>query len=167
MVEREYKHKKEKNKDKTKNLIKDKMQVIFFYISIALTVIFHFILPISTVIISPYTYIGLILIGIGLVYNFWAVFTLKKFETTYEFYDTPTTLVTSGPFSKSRNPIYLGGIVLMIGVSIFLGSLITFIFPPIVIIILHFYYIPIEEKKMEDLFGNDYLKYKKDVRRWI
>lgn len=167
MVEKESKNKKENTRDKTKNPIKGKMQVIFFYSSIALTVIFHFILPITIVIISPFTYIGLILIGLGLVYNLWAVITLKKFETTYEFYNTPTYLVTSGPFSKTRNPIYLGGIVLMIGVSIFLGSLITFIFPPIVFIVLHFYYIPIEEKKMEDLFGNDYLKYKKDVRRWI
>ena len=87
--------------------------------------------------------------------------------TTIDFYEAPNRLVTDGPFHISRNPIYLSGVILSLGVAILLGSLITFVFPIALLVILDRYYVPFEEKRLEETFGTQYLEYKQRVRRWI
>ncbi len=82
-------------------------------------------------------------------------------------YEIPTSLVTEGPFHISRQPIYLGMIFILLGEAILLGSLITFIFPVIFMILMEKIFIPVEEKNLETAFGEKYLDYKKKVRRWI
>ena len=75
--------------------------------------------------------------------------------------------MTSGLFAYSRNPIYLGFTIALIGVAIVLGNLfaldglLAFIFAT------NFWYIPFEEVAMENQFREDYLAYKKKVRRWL
>jgi protein-S-isoprenylcysteine O-methyltransferase Ste14 len=63
--------------------------------------------------------------------------------------------------------MYLGMMSILLGVAIFLGSLISFAFPIIFIIIMEKLFIPLEEKNLEKKFGNQYIDYKKRVRRWI
>jgi protein-S-isoprenylcysteine O-methyltransferase Ste14 len=58
-------------------------------------------------------------------------------------------------------------VILSLGVAILLGSLITFVFPIALLVILDRYYIPFEEKRLEETFGAEYLEYKQKVRRWI
>ncbi|MFQ6088379.1 MAG: methyltransferase family protein [Candidatus Methanofastidiosia archaeon] len=136
---------------------------IFFVLAIGL----HFILPIERIIYSPYTYLGFIFILFGIVLNIWSVRLLKKKNTTINFYETSNKLVIDGPFRISRNPIYLSGVILSLGIVILLGSLITFVFPIALLLILNKLYIPFEEMKLEKTFGREYLKYKQKVRRWI
>lgn len=143
------------------------MPPTYFNIFLILAIGLHFILPIKRVIHSPYTYLGLILISLGVVLNVWSVGTLKGKNTTIDFHGTPQRLVTDGPFHISRNPAYLGGIILSLGVAVLLGSLITFVFPIVLVLILDKLYIPSEEKSLEELFSEEYLKYKRRVRRWI
>jgi len=61
----------------------------------------------------------------------------------------------------------LGGIVAEFGLAILLGSLVTFVFPTIFFLLLHFLFIPNEETQLKTLFGNEYLDYMKRVRKWI
>jgi protein-S-isoprenylcysteine O-methyltransferase Ste14 len=75
--------------------------------------------------------------------------------------------MTSGPFSISRNPLYLGGIVIFFGMAL----LINFLWPLLALIISAilcqtFLILP-EEKYLEEKFGEEYLVYKSTVRRWI
>jgi protein-S-isoprenylcysteine O-methyltransferase Ste14 len=127
----------------------------------------HFILPIKRIIHSPYTYLGLIIILFGVALNVWSTRLLKKKRATIDLYETPTRLVTDGPFRISRNPLYLGGVILSLGIAVLLGSLITFVFPTALLLILDKLYIPAEEKRLEKTFGKEYLEYKQRVRRWI
>ncbi|MHA1673469.1 MAG: methyltransferase family protein [Promethearchaeota archaeon] len=143
------------------------MQIVFFFGATILLILLNFVFPIYKIILPPYSFIGILILGIGLTIILWTVVTMKKSHTTIEFYDIPSSLVITGPFSISRNPMYIGGVILLISISVFLGSLISFIFPPLVFLILHFYYLPIEEEKMQNLFGNEYIQYKNNVRRWI
>ena len=136
---------------------------IFLVLAVAL----HFILPIRQLIRPPYTYLGIPLILLGLALNIWSVRSLRKRKTTIEFNEVPDRLVTEGPFRVSRNPIYLSGLILSLGIAIVLGSLITFIFPIMTLIILDRYYIPAEERILEKTFGNEYRIYKLIVRRWV
>ncbi len=103
----------------------------------------------------------------GIVLNVWSSRLLIKKSTVIDFYEAPTKLVTDGPFRISRNPVYLSGVILSLGIAILLGSLITFVFPIALLLILDRFYIPIEEERLETSFGKEYLEYKQRARRWI
>jgi protein-S-isoprenylcysteine O-methyltransferase Ste14 len=124
-------------------------------------------LPIKRIIYPPYTYLGTIFILFGAVLNIRSVALLKNNATTYDFHGKPMELVMDGPFRVSRNPIYLSGVILSLGIAMLLGSLITFVFPIALLIILNKLYIPSEEVVLEGAFGDEYRHYKRKVRRWI
>ncbi|MGD8996491.1 MAG: isoprenylcysteine carboxylmethyltransferase family protein [Anaerolineae bacterium] len=76
-------------------------------------------------------------------------------------------LVVTGPFRISRNPVYLSGVVVSLGIATLLGSLITFLFPVLLFLVLNTWYVPNEESRLHRVFGDEYLEYKQRVRRWI
>jgi protein-S-isoprenylcysteine O-methyltransferase Ste14 len=136
---------------------------------ILLMIILHFVFPIQIILGFPLTLIGLAPIIVGLFINLQGTRTLqrafKKSGTTD--IENPKVLVTEGAFRYSRNPMYLGGLVMRFGLAILLGSLVTFIFPAISFLLLQFLYIPNEEAQLKTIFGKEYLDYKKRVRKWI
>ena len=81
--------------------------------------------------------------------------------------DLASSLVTSGVFEYSRNPMYLGMALILLGLALMFnvigGTLFTLLFN---IYITKFQIKP-EEEVMEKLFGEDFLKYKQNVRMWI
>jgi protein-S-isoprenylcysteine O-methyltransferase Ste14 len=130
-------------------------------------IILHFIFPIQMILGFPLTLIGLAPVIVGLFISYQAIRTLKKNRTTVDFFENPRTLVTQGVFQFSRNPMYLSGIFLGFGLAILLGSLVSFVFPVIMFLLLNFLYIPNEEARLKAIFGEEYLDYMKRVRRWI
>jgi len=73
----------------------------------------------------------------------------------------------SGIYAYSRNPLYLSLVLLMLALSLFFDKVWIAIMILPVIIIVNKFVIEKEETYMEDKFGDDYLDYKKKVRRWI
>jgi protein-S-isoprenylcysteine O-methyltransferase Ste14 len=134
---------------------------------IGLQILTHFFFPIKQFIVWPLTLFGVLLVIIGQVPNFWLYSCFKKEKTTLEIRGTPNKLITWGPFRFSRNPNYLGMAITLLGVSILLGSLVSFIFPLIFIVLTDIFVIPIEEKILGKRFGGKYEEYKRKVRRWI
>ena len=143
------------------------MPPTYFFILLFLSIGFHFLFPIIKLIYPPYTYSGFVFIALGAVVNLWADLLLKRAKTTVKPHEKPTQLITSGPFSISRNPQYLGFTAILLGVVILHGTLIMFLFPVLFVIIIEAMFIPMEEKNLESAFGRKYLDYKKKVRRWI
>lgn len=127
----------------------------------------HFLMPIRQIVHLPYNSLGVIIIFSGLSLNILAIITLRNNNTTVKFNEDPTSLVIRGPYQISRNPVYLGGLMLMFGLAILLGSLIAFIFPILLFLVLNKFYISVEEEKLERIFGHAYINYKNRVRRWI
>jgi len=138
-----------------------------FNLMALLSIAAHFVYPLQDLVHAPIRYIGIGIIFLGLAINFRAVGQLRKMHTSVEFDKTPSRLVTDKLFRFSRNPIYLGGVMVLLGIAIFLGSLIAFLFPVILFLILDRIYIPLEERRLEARFGVDYLAYKQIVRRWL
>ena len=139
----------------------------YFNVLPVFAVLLHYIMPLKILIHPPFTYLGTILIVLGLALNIWAVRILSRSQTTIEFNKDPSDLVINGPFRLSRNPIYLSGVMLSAGIAIFLGSLITFVFPFMLLLILDRVYVPAEEETLETMFGDEYRSYKHRVRRWL
>lgn len=139
----------------------------YFNFLLVFEVLLHYIMPVKILIHPPFTYLGIILIVLAFALNIWVVRILSRNQTTIEFNKDPSVLVTNGPFRISRNPIYLSGVMLSTGIAIFLGSLITFVFPFMLLLILNRVYIPAEEETLENTFGDEYRTYKHRVRKWL
>lgn len=143
------------------------MPTTYFIMFLIFSVTFSFIFPVKKIIFPPYTSFGWLLILLGIILNIWVDLLFKKKRTTVKPHEIPSSFETSGPFFISRHPMYLGMTLILFGVAILHGTLITFISPIIFIILMEKIFIPTEEKNLEKKFGKNYLNYKKKVRRWI
>jgi protein-S-isoprenylcysteine O-methyltransferase Ste14 len=79
----------------------------------------------------------------------------------------PDKLVTEGIYRRTRNPMYLGMLLILTGLPFVVGSLIGLIFPVIFFFYMDRVVIPKEEAMVENVFGALYQKYKSQTRRWI
>ena len=80
------------------------------------------------------------------------------------------SLCTSGPYSRTRNPLYIGNVFIYSGVVLLSGGIYVFQLLAVVIFYFIFQYsmiISLEEEKLSTVFGQDYLKYKNNVPRIV
>jgi len=92
---------------------------------------------------------------------------LLRGKTSLQPYEMPKQLIISGPFRKSRNPLYVGMMAAVVGAVVIMGSLSSFIAPPLFFVFIDRYVIPFEEAALVKMFGDEYLDYKNKVRRWV
>lgn len=78
-----------------------------------------------------------------------------------------TSLVVSGVYRFTRNPIYLGDLLLLLGYAVFLGNLAGLVITPLFVIYINRFQIAPEERILAQKFGADYQAYKARVRRWV
>ncbi len=78
-----------------------------------------------------------------------------------------SSLVTGGVYRFTRNPMYLGMVLVLIGWVVFLASPITLIFVPLFVLYINRFQITPEERVLTSIFGAEYLGYKNRVRRWV
>ena len=113
--------------------------------------------------------LSILLIILGPLILLSAARSFKSHQTTINpiNIDKATSLVVSGVFKYSRNPMYLGMVLILLSIS-FKFNLIGGIFLTLffALYITKFQIIP-EEAVMEKLFGDDFQKYKEKIRRWI
>ncbi|PHR20101.1 MAG: S-isoprenylcysteine methyltransferase [Hoeflea sp.] len=88
-------------------------------------------------------------------------------KTTIMTFDRPEKLVTSGPFAFTRNPMYLGFLLLLIGAAVLAGYAAGIVAPLMFFVLARFWYIPFEERAAEEAFGSEYAAYRARTRRWI
>jgi protein-S-isoprenylcysteine O-methyltransferase Ste14 len=136
-------------------------------ILVGLPILCQFLFPVMTVIPRPYTYFGVIPMLLGLGLNVWAAREFRKARTGFQLRGGGADLVTSGPFRFSRNPMYLGMLLWLLGLAVLLGSLIAFVFPALLFLLANFYAVPLEERAMAETFGERYAAYRRRVRRWL
>ena len=138
-----------------------------FLICILFMITIKNLIVIKEIIPYPISYAGIALILTGILITIIVRIGFKKIDTEIHTFKNPRKLVTNGLFKFSRNPIYLGFTISLIGVWICLGTILPIIGILIFIVVTNNYYIPYEEQIMEKVFGNEYKKYKSKVRRWI
>jgi protein-S-isoprenylcysteine O-methyltransferase Ste14 len=141
----------------------------FFFLGVALLV--HFYLLETKFDFLPSAIekiIGALLVLWGLYLSLGAS---KKFkEENTEILPASLTnrvLIIDGPYKKTRNPMYLGMVLLMLGIGVLVSSPAVLVAALLQFTVLHFLFIPFEEKKMENQFGEKYVAYKRSVRRWL
>ncbi len=127
----------------------------------------HFVLPITKVIPSPWNMIGVIFLLVGIDVALIAEGLFRRYKTTVRPFEVSSVLVTDGLYRISRNPMYLGFMLALIGVAILLGSLTPMLVIPIFLVLIEMNFIRTEERMLAEKFGQDWLDYTTRVGRWI
>ena len=140
---------------------------VYFLIYMILIIPFYFLFSKFNIIKFPYNLLGLLFFTSGIILNNISMNLFKKEDTPEELENKPNVLVIRGAYKYSRNPMYLGGLISLIGLAIISQNILSFIIPILYIITINIIFIQYEEKILEQLFGNEYLEYKHKVRRWI
>ena len=112
-------------------------------------------------------YIGFVLVVIGFLFGLGAVLAFRRARTTLDPYHPVSSIVTSGVYGFSRNPIYLGFLLMVIGIPLNAGTYWGTILAPIFILLCNKLVIEHEESYLEKKFGETYTSYKSRVRRWL
>jgi protein-S-isoprenylcysteine O-methyltransferase Ste14 len=91
----------------------------------------------------------------------------KKYDTTVKPFEQSSALVTEFPFSISRNPMYVGITLMLLGVALLLGSASSLV--PVLVFpyLLSRMFIRKEEQMLTETFPADWERYRSTVRRWI
>ena len=110
---------------------------------------------------------GLAVIGLGI--GVMGVTEFKKAQTTVNPHapQHSTSLVTSGIYQYTRNPMYLGLSLVLLGWALYLSHFLTFILIPLFMMYITRFQIHPEERMMTQKFGDKYRAYLSKVRRWL
>jgi len=127
----------------------------------------HVGLPVGHWLSWPWTSAGAVLIVLGLVIEVVSDRQFKRHGTTVKPFQPSSALVTDGMFRLSRNPMYLGMVVILSGAAVWLGSVSPWVVPPVFVWWVTRSFISVEERMLEEQFGRRYLDYKASVRRWM
>lgn len=112
--------------------------------------------------------IGIGLIAAGLIAPVWALLLFRREGTQVNpTSETNNKLITGGPFRFTRNPMYLGLVILSVGVAVATGAILMFVAPLLVFATANWIHIPFEEAKMRRQFGPAFDDYARTVGRWF
>jgi len=117
--------------------------------------------------VAAHEVLGLLLVAGGIGLTFFAAALFQARDTTKNPYGEPSRFVVERPYTLTRNPMYLGITMALLGFAIFFSSVVMMLAPLGFFVALDQLVIPNEEAAMERLFGPPYLDYKARVRRWL
>jgi len=123
--------------------------------------------PIRFVFAYPYNLLGFLPILAGVALNIMADSQFKREKTNVKTFNEPDRLVTIGLFRYCRNPMYLGFTLLLVGGWILSGAASPLLGVLIFALAADRWYIPFEEKRLLNKFGQSYIDYRKKTPRWI
>jgi protein-S-isoprenylcysteine O-methyltransferase Ste14 len=138
-----------------------------FLICLTIMLALHLVWPVQMILPPVLKLPGLVLFVAGMLLTITGSRHFTQVGTNVDTFGEPGLLVKDGAFRYSRNPMYLGMSLSLLGVWLFLGSLSPLAGALVFICLSDRWYIPFEEKKMVEKFGQDYLNYKLKTRRWF
>ncbi len=115
----------------------------------------------------PAALLGILPLLLGVLINVLADKQFHLNQTTVKPFERSSTLVTSFPFSVSRNPMYVGITLMLLGVAMLLGTVTSFVpvlaFP----VLMDRLFVRMEESMLAEAFGVEWERYDSSVRRWL
>jgi protein-S-isoprenylcysteine O-methyltransferase Ste14 len=135
--------------------------------AIALGLVIHFLWPGRLVPPSVSTPIGAIFTLVAVALFLSAVRTFRAAGTPIPSHRPTTTIVGTGPYRLSRNPIYLAFSLFQLGLAFWINSLGVLITLIPAVALMSLVVIPREERYLAARFPSEYLAYKASVRRWL
>lgn len=140
---------------------------IIALVYIGLAILLGWLLPFSLPDSSIIKIAGLGIIAVGLVLGFSAFNEFRKAHTTLDPHGSVKALVTKGIYQVTRNPIYLGFLLMVIGFPLNSGYYSGLVVAPFFMVTMNRLVIEKEEAYLEKKFKEEYTGYKSSVRRWL
>ena len=106
--------------------------------------------------------VGWPIVVAGLSLASWTVYIIKDMKI-----ENPSRIVTTGPYARSRNPMYLAWTLINSGIAFIVNTIWPVAFLPGVLIYTHFFVVLHEERQLERKFGDEYRQYRTRVRRYF
>jgi protein-S-isoprenylcysteine O-methyltransferase Ste14 len=143
--------------------------VVVFLICIGLMWGINHFIPNQTLLFEYRKIIVFVLMSLGGVIGILGLLEFARKSTTVNPHKPQNTknFVRSGVYRFTRNPMYLGLLIVLLSPVFYWGNLLTVISLPVFIWYMNEFQIKPEEEIMEQKFGDDFLEYKKEVRRWV
>ena len=139
---------------------------VFVAIAVILIVVFYFVFPEFNYIPFPINILGLFFSFVGFSIMGKSRDLFKKYKTTLAI-EKSSFFIQEGIFLKTRNPMYIGMVLRLLGLGICFRNIFSIMLPLIFFIITHCVFVRKEEKLMSETFGEAYRDYKNKVKRWI
>ncbi len=140
---------------------------VLLLIHVIAVILLRWLLPLPFAVPKLLEWLGYVLILLGIGLGAGAVSRFLRAHTTTYPHGQVSTIVTSGPYRFTRNPIYLGMVCLLIGFSFAFRTYWGLILSPLFVVLMNTLVIRHEEAYLEKKFGKVYSNYKSRVRRWL
>jgi len=140
---------------------------VVYLVSIAIGSLLEFAWPLPFLPHALSTLLGILLVVAAVMLFIGSVGKFRAAGTPVPGNKPTTAIVQSGPYRFSRNPIYLAFSLLHLGIALWINSLWLIATLVAALGVMACVVIPREEQYLERRFGEEYLTYKKSVRRWI
>ncbi|MDD9728873.1 isoprenylcysteine carboxylmethyltransferase family protein [Mameliella sp. AT18] len=111
--------------------------------------------------------LGGLLVGGGVILMALAFYEMRRHRTTVIPHQEADRLVTSGIFKRSRNPIYLGDSMILLGMILYWDAVLALPLVPIFVWVIERRFITPEEDRLRRKFRAAFARYERDVRRWV
>jgi protein-S-isoprenylcysteine O-methyltransferase Ste14 len=147
--------------------MKKPLPPVYFLLALVLMAVLHYALPIYQFWAFPTSLLGIVPLVLGIALNVTADQAFKKHNTTVKPFEQSSALVTEFPFSVSRNPMYLGVTLMLLGVALLLGSASSLVPALVFPYLMSRMFIRKEERMLTETFPADWQRYRSTVRRWI
>ena len=131
------------------------------------TTIEQFVWPLSLGLGWVGVTLGLLVMVAGVTLTMMSMQAFRKAASSPDPNHMPSVLVETGPFSRTRNPLYLGTLLMLLGLAIAANLPWVIIAAVPAMLVIHYGVVLREEAYMEDLFGDSYRTYRQRVRRWV
>ncbi len=139
----------------------------YFLGSLIAMVVLHLFVPVTRWLAFPWNLLGLAPLMVGGWLNAVCSRAFDHHTTTVKPFEESTVLLAEGPFKYSRNPMYLGMVLVLSGVGLLFGTASPVMAIPLFAWLMTTRFIVEEEKALTQSFGQPYLDYKGRVRRWL
>ena len=140
---------------------------LIWLVNAVISVLVHLVIRLPIMSYGICLVCGIVLIILAPTLALSALRTMQAAGTNVDPAKPALTIVRDGPFRFTRNPMYLALCLVQIALGFFLNDWITLLFVVPLAVILHFGVVLREEKYLAAKFGEPYLQYKREVRRWI
>lgn len=140
---------------------------IYVLLGLLLIAYLHTRVPLAVIFSGIVRTAGIVFMLSGVFITLWAGGSFRRVGTPLIPFRQPEALVVTGLYRYTRNPMYLGMLLFLIGVAWSTGTLSPWLIPPLFVVIIHYRFILGEEALLREVFGDEYSRYKSKVRRWL
>ncbi|MFT3811155.1 MAG: isoprenylcysteine carboxylmethyltransferase family protein [Micropepsaceae bacterium] len=140
---------------------------LFVLVSISVMAVLAWLAPVAIVVSPPWNFAGVAVAAGGLALAASGSRLFRARGTNIHTFRSPDVLVETGLFAWSRNPMYLGFLIALLGAAVAMNAASAFAGPAMFFAAASLWYIPFEERVMRRTFGEAYDAYARRVRRWI